>query len=360
MDNLQQKLQALARETTAPCVTISLNTHRSHPENETDRITLKNMLVKVEEEVIQNYGKRPVAGLLENIASIEKEIDINHNLDSIHIFLSNTTKEYIKSIWPVPQDEFHISGSFAIRPLIKAANRTANYYILALSSGGVHLFEALNEHIEKEVKNDDFPFKSNPHYITHSDKASDPKQLDNMTREFFNKVDKAVVRVINLKEMPVVVISTDSNFDFLGQVADKPKIYVGHTPINYNEVTPHKFGADAWEVIKQIQHGNRTAAIDELKHAVSQGLVVTDLQEIYQAALDGKGELLVVNQDTSIPVVMTSERTFNLTDIVDGPNLDKDVISSISWNVMSQRGKVVYTNQEELKELGKIALKLRY
>ena len=38
---LKQKLEALATEKNTPCVTISLNTHRTHPENVQDIILLK-------------------------------------------------------------------------------------------------------------------------------------------------------------------------------------------------------------------------------------------------------------------------------------------------------------------------------
>jgi hypothetical protein len=38
---LREQLQRLATETDAPCVTISLNTHRTHPDNEQDEIVLK-------------------------------------------------------------------------------------------------------------------------------------------------------------------------------------------------------------------------------------------------------------------------------------------------------------------------------
>ena len=91
----KNKLVKLASERSNPCVTISLNTHRTHPDNAQDSILIKNLLNEAQDRVIKEFGKREVNELLEKINTIEKEIDVNYNLDSLHIFLSNTTKEII-------------------------------------------------------------------------------------------------------------------------------------------------------------------------------------------------------------------------------------------------------------------------
>jgi hypothetical protein len=67
---LKEQLQKLATENNNPCVTISLNTHRTHPDNIQDEILLKNLLKEAEERVINEFGKRPVAKLLEKIQTV--------------------------------------------------------------------------------------------------------------------------------------------------------------------------------------------------------------------------------------------------------------------------------------------------
>ena len=112
---LKEQLQKLATEKNTPCVTISLNTHRTHPHNVKDEVLLKNLVKEAEERVIAEFGKRPVTSLLEKLESISAEIDVNYNLDSLHIFLSNDTKEIVKSSWNTSNEGVHISDSFAVR-----------------------------------------------------------------------------------------------------------------------------------------------------------------------------------------------------------------------------------------------------
>ncbi|WP_419869764.1 baeRF3 domain-containing protein [Chryseobacterium sp. CT-SW4] len=357
---IRNQLEKLATERNTPCVTISLNTHRTHPDNLQDEIVLKNLLKEAEDRVINEFGKRDVASLLEKIQHVTSEIDVNHNLDSLHIFLSNDTEEIVKSTWETSNSGVHISESFAVRSLIKDVNRSESYLIMLLSQSGVHLYEAVNDGIVAEIKNDDFPFSQTRHYNTFPDKGSDPKHLDDLLREYFNKVDKALVKVSNETGLQCLVICTEDNYSHLQHVADKPSIYIGYAAVDYNKVAPHQIVLQAWEIVKEKQSQHRAKLIDEMKEAVAQGKVLTDLQEIYQASIDGRGDLLIVHQDFSQPVLMTGERTFDLIEDVTVPNAIDDITSTIAWEVLSKNGNVVFTAQDEIKDLGKIVLKTRY
>jgi hypothetical protein len=357
---LKEKLIELGSETNNPCLTISLNTHRTHPDNAQDGIVLKKLCKEAEGLLITEFGKRPIAALLEKLEQIPNEIDVNYNLDSLHIFLSNSTKEIIKSAWLTEEDKVDIAGSFAIRPLIKAYNRSEEYLILLLSQSGVQLFEALNDNIVGEIRNDDFPFKENRHYHTDSVKINDVKAADNLVREFLNQVDKAVVKVQHQTGLNCVVICTEDNYSRLMQVADKPNIYHGYASIDYNNTANHKIVSQAWDIIKELQRKRRTEAISEMKEAVSQGKILTDLQEIYRAAKEGRGDLLVTHQDFSQAVKMTDEFSFDLVQDVNQPEVIDDITSNIAWEVISKNGRAIFTSQDEIRDLGQIALKVRY
>lgn len=357
---LKEQLQKLATEKNNPCVTISMKTHRTHPDNAQDEILLKNLLKEAEEKVINEFGKRPVAELLVKLETVSDKIDVNYNLDSLHIFLSNDTQEIVKSSWETSNNGVHISDSFAIRPLIKNYNRSENYLVMLLSQSGVQLFEAINADIIKEVSNEDFPFSENRHYNTYSDKGSDSKHQDDLVREFLNKVDKALVKVHNETDLKCVVIATDDNFSRLQQVADKPSVYLGYANIDYNKIETHHIAKQSWELVKEQQKQRRTEAISEMQEAVAHGKVLTALQEIYQASIDGRGELLILHQDFSQAVIMKDERTFDLVNDPTTANTIDDISSTIAWEVISKKGRVVFTLQDEIKDLGNIVLKTRY
>lgn len=357
---LRETLDRLAHAKGNPCVTISLNTHRTHPDCAKDAIVLKNLCKEAEDRLVSEFGKRPVAGLLDRLAALPERINERENLESLHIFLSEDTEEVVKSTWPVTADGVHISDSFAIRPLIAAYNRSESYLILLLSQSGVQMFEALNDAVVDELRNDDFPFSENPHYMTSSARLSDGKAVDNMVREFLNKVDKAVVRAHQETGLDCVVICTEDNHSRLMQVADRPDVYVGQAPINYNDTAAHSIAAQAWEIIRQHQEQRKKAAVGEMQGAVGQGRVVTDLREIYRAVKEGRGELLLVSKDFTQPALVNGQDTIEPVDDATVPGVVEDIVGSIAWEVVLKKGRAVFTENGTLGELGNIALKVRY
>lgn len=356
----KNKLEKLASERSYPCVTISMNTHRTYPKNQEDVVELEKLIKEAHEHVVNEFGQHEVSHLLEKIDNLGKETDVNFNLDSVHIFLSETTKEVVKSSWPTFKNTVSVAENFVIRPLIKDYNRIEEYMILVLSQSDVRLLHAINDAISEEIKNDDFTFSKNSYFSPDQDKASDSKQADNWIREFFNKIDKALIKIYNKTGMKVVVVCTENNWSRLMQVADKPAIYLGNVNINYNDTANHSLGSEAWKIVVALQEEGRILVIREMHEAAGQGLVITDLPEIFLAVKAGRGDLLIVHDDYRQAVKMSGQYSFSLVDDVTLPGVIDDITSDIAWEVISKKGRAIFTSQEEFKTFGKIALKVRY
>lgn len=359
---IKDQLVALAEEKNAPCVTISFNTHRTLPNNQQDPIKLKNLIREAEERILKDYDKREVSSLLEKLNKLPDEMEVSKNLESLNIYVSKDTFEFIRTTWAVSKEGVWVDDTFALNPLIKAMNRNEEYLVLYLTQKGVHLYNALNNSIVEEIVNDDFPFTEAKYSLSHvfADEHNNDLQ-QNRLKNFINHVDKAVLKVDSSFETPVLVVAVADNYSTLLEEADRPSIYVGNISVDFNSPTQqHEYMQAAWTFIKNRQHKQRTQAINEVKEAVNQGQVITDLQEIYQAAIDGRGDLLIVHEDFEQSVRMTSDRTFEIVDQSTDNDVVDDITSTIAWNVIAKKGRVIFTNQEEIKALGTIALKTRY
>lgn len=356
----KEQLEALAQERNNPCVSISFNTHRTFPDCDKDTIVLKNLVKETIERLLKEYNKRETQPLLDKLEALDETIDVRYNLDSLHIYLSNTTEHIHRSPWPCHSNDVKISQSFALKPVIQDLNRTEDYYILLMSQSGVHLYNATNDAIVDEVKNDDFPVSENRHFFTDGISRSDAKGSDDQVREYLNQVDKAVVRAHNQTGKHCVVICTEDNYSRLTQVADKPGVYYGYDAINYNDTATHTLVKQAWKMLVDIHRKRRTTAISELKEAIGQGKVITDLREIYKAAIEGRADLLIANDGFRQSVKFGDNGDFDLVDNGKAPGVIDDITSDIAREVLSRNGRTVFTNQEELESVGKIALKIRY
>jgi hypothetical protein len=160
--------------------------------------------------------------------------------------------------------------------------------------------------------------------------------------------------------MKCVVISTSDNYNRLLKVADKPAVYLGWTNINQQNTENHSIANDAWQVVSAQQEKLRIKDIKDMQEAVGKGNVITELSEIYRAAKEGRGDLLIVSDDFHQAVRVTDEFSLDLVTDVTLPGVIDDITSDIAWNVISKKGRAIFTTLEEFKSLGDIALKVRY
>jgi hypothetical protein len=84
------------------------------------------------------------------------------------------------------------------------------------------------------------------------------------------------------------------------------------------------------------------------------------LREIYRAAKEGRADLLISHNQFSQPVKMTGPFDFDLIIDVREKDAVDDITGTIAWEVLAKKGRVVFTEQEELSKVGEIAVKLRY
>jgi hypothetical protein len=357
---LKDKITELATHNNYPSVTISLNTHRTHPDSERDAIALKNLFSEATDRLNSEFEKREIQPIMDQLRKLESEIDVNYNLDSLHIFVSKDTGEVIKSPWKTQEDIVHITDSFAIKPLIKAYNRSEEYMIALISQSGVRLFEAINDAVIKEIKNEDFPTSEKPPISADPEVRNDPKKVDDTLREYLNRMDKALVKIYNETGLKTICICTETNYVRLMEVADRQDAYQGYTAINYNNSEPHQLAAQAWEIVREHQKKGIKDSIDEVNEAVGQGTVITDLQEIFRAAKEGRGELLIAHESYSQAALVHDDLSIELVEDGTGTEFVDDITSTIAWEVISKGGRAIFTNNDDIKNLGEISLKTRY
>ena len=358
--SIKEKIIKLGEDTCEPSLTISFNTHRTRPDIEQDRLVLKNLLSEAQVQTIGKFGENKCESLLQKISQVLDGINFDQSLESMHIFVSEDTQEIVKTTWPVNQNSIYISNKFALRALIDADSQDIEYLVLVLSQGGAVLYEAKNDSIITEITNEGFPFPETSYTTENNEQASDSEKKDNLVREYFNNVDKALVKICKKSDLKCVVIATEDNYSRLMQVADVPKMYLGYAPIDYNKCQAHEIVKQSWKIIQKFKSEKKDALLTEIELAIPSGNVYTDLNEIYQAAIEGRGDILMVNQEYVQPVKMTSERTFELAEDTKAVDTNGDIVNAISFAVIKNKGKVYFTSAQELVKYGDIVLKTRY
>lgn len=67
---LKDKITELATENSYPSVTISLSTHRTHPDSEQDAIVLKNLISQATDRLNSEFDKREIQPVLDQLQTV--------------------------------------------------------------------------------------------------------------------------------------------------------------------------------------------------------------------------------------------------------------------------------------------------
>lgn len=351
---MKQLFQQLKNTKDSVCVTLVLPTHRTAPENQQDRINLKNLATAAVAKLHETYGTRELNGLLSNLNRID-EIDIQFNKEGLVVFASNSVFEFARLLFS-PEQRFIIDGTFATRDLVRQMNYEDNYYVMTLSNNKVRLLEGSNEHLH-EVKDKHFP-ANNDVYSTDVIKIAQGNTHDKHLQEFFNRQDKFFLSEHHAAQPGHLVLAgTDRNIQHYVHIADRKNIILTSIEGSYDDTPAHALAEKAWPAVKQALSDRRKQAIDQLE-AVGTGMLSTDLSEIWKMIREGRGGHLYVEKDFYHSGVIVGD---NLMTSLDGKeDLQNDVIDEIIEATIQFGGQVHFMDNGSMEKYGRAALVLRY
>jgi hypothetical protein len=358
---LQEILHDLKAVRDYPAVSILFNTHRTYPENEKDAIVLKNKVKEVEERLLAEMPKRMAQEVIRRVKETAESVDHRKNLDSLALFATKDKGTFVHLPLQV-EDRVIVDHTFATRDLLRALLKEGQYYVLTLSQRKARLYQAFNDTFLEEVREEGFPMK-NKADLAPLDKMelSMARGTDNRIREFFNRVDKALLTLHHRNPEPVIIAGVERNYHFYREVADKPGIIAGWINQNRDESEAYEILQDAWKVMRENHKKLLEEAREDLAQAVSANRFTSDLNQIWRRVREGRGDVLYVEKNFFQPakvrgdeLVLVEEEETTHTGIVD------DIVDEIAEHMLRYGGQVVFLDDGSLTEHQGMALKLRY
>ena len=153
----RELIKELLSMSSAPCLSLYMPTHRSHPENLQDIIRFKNLVNQLEKSLSEQSSAFDIKKFLEPFETLGNDKEFwNHTLDGLAVLGST---EYFKVIKiPIAVQEFAgVADSFNTKPLRKYLQSVDRYHVLSLSLHEIRFFEG-NRHSLVEVElPSDFP-----------------------------------------------------------------------------------------------------------------------------------------------------------------------------------------------------------
>ncbi len=359
MEKKTKKILRRAKQVHATAaVTVLLNTHRTRPDNQKDPIRLKDLLKQASARITTEHGSKVAEAIMGKLNAMAEKIDHAHNKESLVLFASADFADHVKL--PISVTERVVVGdTFATRDLLRALHQQAEYYVLWLNRKQARLFQAANGKVEEEVAAT-FPIANN---VATTDAAKQVADRDHavLVEEYFNRVDKALVPVINENPLPVVLATESRNADHFRRVADKKEfIHAAFSP-SREDLTPLHLVEEAWNAYRPEVKAAYNSQLNALGKAISAGQLLNDHNDIWRSVNEGRGETLFVKQGHFQPATLNDGRIelLHQADRVKKGAVDDIIDEMIEQNV-AKGGSVMFVNGDELDRFNGLALATRY
>lgn len=345
-----------------PALSILLPTHRTFPDNRQDPIRVKNLATEAADRLLEEFSKREIQPLLDNLDAVARDIDYRYTLDGLAIFVNQDFARKFYLPFPV-KERVLVDESFATRDLVMTMNRSPRYWVLALSEKPTRLFEGVRDTLT-EITDYGFP-------QVHEGPGGEAPlpggfgvrksaYRDEYSRKFFREVDAAFAEVAKDDPLPLIVVGVDRQLAFFNEVTGHGSLIAGTVQGNYDHLSAHDLGKLLWPLVLEKMEERRQELLGELGAAVGAQRSASTLGEAWLQAQIGRVATLLVEENYHQPARL-SENGMLLT-LVDepGPDVLDDAVDDLVEVVLQKGGRAFFFGDGALAEHGRVAAMLRY
>ena len=137
----KELIQELLAVDQAPCLSIYMPTHRTHPENLQDIILFKNLVRQMKESLLQKYSSGEVHKHLEPLETLAEDNNTwNHTSDGLAVFSATGLFKVVR-VHKSFEELAIVADSFHTKPLRQYLQSLDHFHVLGLTLRGIRLFE---------------------------------------------------------------------------------------------------------------------------------------------------------------------------------------------------------------------------
>jgi hypothetical protein len=359
----RQDLRELQAVHDYPCLTITLPTHRTFPDNKQDQIRVKNLVSEATNRLLGEFSKRDLAPLLERLDALVGDIDYTYTLDGLLLAVNREmAREYVLPF--TLAERVVVDDTFFTRDLVHAMVRTRRYWVLSLSERATRLYSATREHLE-EITAGGFPMEhlgpGGDAPLPGGQGINPSRYRDDHLRAFFRVVDRAYSRFATEDPLPLVLAGVDRHQSFFQQVSTHSGGVMATLAGNYDHLSAHDLGQRIWPEVRNAFAAQRQRVLEEMTAATGQRRLASTLGDVWHLVRLGRGDLVVVEEGYHQPARIDErgELDFQIVDPT-APDVLDDAVDEVITHALDKGGRVAFVNDGDLSIHNRIALVLRY
>ena len=370
---VHNQLLSLQKSKGSVCISIILPTHRLSPDRRVDNLKLKNSITAAKQLLQYKYPVSNIQLLMEAIDEIYDTIDFSHNSDGLGIYISSDVKLSVQFPFAV-EEKVMVGDSFEIRDLLYKDNFSVPYLVILLSKNQICLYKGLLDELE-EIIDENFPLLYEEEYVYnppsrgtsftgHTIVRNFEKEKSSLEeirfKEFYQKADKLLNQYV-ISDSPIILLGVQKDIAWFKKISIHAKKLIHTIDGNYDYLNKKLLADITWpEMFEHFQH-HRDLLIKELEEKTGGHLVVSGIQNVWQATKDGKAFKLLVEKDFRKSGFVTDDGyQFHERSTEKPYKIVTDAVDDIMEMVLESGGQVFLTDNHLLKDYQHIALITRY
>jgi hypothetical protein len=379
----KELIQELLAADQAPCISLYMPTHHTHPENLQDNILFNNLVQQLEESLMQKYSAVEVQKYLEPVKALVNDNDVwDHTLDGLVVFSAEGTFKVVglhKSV----EELAMVADSFHTKPLRQYLQSVDNYHVLCLTLHDISLFEGTRYSLTEVKLTADIPKtitealgdeltdshttvasyggsggESSP---MHHGQGGNKEETEKDAERFFRVVADAIYEHYSKPSgWPLILATLPEHRSLFNKVNKSPLLLSKGISINPSSVSPDELANMAWEIMEPEYNLKLDSLVARFEQARANGKGSDDYKEVAVAAVEGRVETLIVEADRIIAVRVTNLVTGNTQkkDLTN-PNVD-DLLDDMGELVIKMGGQLMVLPIDKMPSVTGLAAIFRY
>jgi len=363
----------LFSEKKGPCLSIIMPMHKLSRERMQNPEILRKAIRKAKMVLKRKaYPPNISVPITEKLDALTKAFKPELALHGLGLFVSPHHSQAIHFPFPV-KEKVILDYSFETRDLHYLKQLLKPYFVLALGKKNTRLYSAQGEQFI-EIKDGHFPMEYEDEYeyeqasrgssFGYARKGFEKDKsvvTKNRIQSFFKECGSHLTSYLNKSNAPLIIAGTKPMLTEFKSLSTVENVISGEVIGSFK---PEKFfdlKIKAMMSVTKLQKEEVKNKIREFKERDRLGHMSKGIQEVWQAAHEGRGMMLLVEKDyTRMSYLRDGDPVLHLFPPKGKYTIVPDAVDEIIETVIEKGGNVTFTEEGKLKSFNEIALLLRY